>query len=342
MGDDLNFAQRFTKTAADGLSILAEMSDPRADSELLIVTDMMATLQRGAKRLRARHIYTGAQDVLTALHHEDDNILTGRIQSLGSVVTEYARGLEELVAAPKLSSRPVSNTDKWDTARETLNALLPISPPEEADVLSRLMRAPVTLAEVQPDFSAEENVFGEGENRVVPFAIPGTKPAEIAISEDDLLADFAAENQATENSVKADITAKKPNLPMIQLDAMMRDVVADALSVARTSGRTISLSYDMGDRSEAEDVAENLRQRLGQALSQIIRQALPEGRVGHIDVNLAGEQLHIMAGTTALRLLIDPKTTPAKKPLITAETEQGLRAQLNALLDPISMQDTAS
>jgi len=77
-------------------------------------------------------------------------------------------------------------------------------------------------------------------------------------------------------------------------------------------------------------------------LSLIIRQSMSDDRVGHIDINLAGEQLHIMAGTTALRVAIDPKTAPKPKPLITAETEQGLRAQLNALMDPISLHETAS
>jgi len=47
---------------------------------------------------------------------------------------------------------------------------------------------------------------------------------------------------------------------------------------------------------------------------------MSDDRVGHIDINLAGEQLHIMAGTTALRVAIDPKTAPKPKPLITAET----------------------
>jgi len=69
---------------------------------------------------------------------------------------------------------------------------------------------------------------------------------------------------------------------------------------------------------------------------------MTEDRVGHIDINLAGEQLHIMAGTTALRVAIDPQSAPKTKPLISAETEQGLRAQLNALMDPISLHETAS
>ena len=74
MGDDLNFAQKFTRTAADGLALIAEMDDPRAAQDASVVIDMMTTVQRGAKRLRARNIYTGAQGVLSALHHENDDI----------------------------------------------------------------------------------------------------------------------------------------------------------------------------------------------------------------------------------------------------------------------------
>jgi propanediol dehydratase small subunit len=129
---------------------------------------------------------------------------------------------------------------------------------------------------------------------------------------------------------------------------MMRDVIAEALSVARSIDRTISLSYDMGDKTLSGTESENLRGRLGQALSQIIRESLTDGRVGHIDINLAGEQLHILAGTTAVRVALAPKTAaetdtlPSEKRRITPETEQGLRAQLNALMDPISLHETAS
>jgi len=139
MGDDLIFAQKFTRTAADGLALLVEMDDPRASQESSVVIDMMTTMQRGAKRLRARNIYTGAQDVLSALHHNDDATLDGRIKSLGSLVTEYARGLEELLDTPR-SAANTTPSDKWDMARETLNQLLPVASPDDADMLSRLMR----------------------------------------------------------------------------------------------------------------------------------------------------------------------------------------------------------
>ena len=93
MGDDLLFAQKFTRTAADGLAMLVEMDNPRSAPEASVVIDMMTTVQRGAKRLRARHIYSGAQGVLSALHHEDDVTLESRIETLGSLVTEYALSL---------------------------------------------------------------------------------------------------------------------------------------------------------------------------------------------------------------------------------------------------------
>lgn len=329
MGDDLNFAQKFTRTAADGLALIAEMENPRAVSDAAIVVDMMTTVQRGAKRLRARHIYSGAQDVLSALHHENDAILSGRINNLGSVVTEYARGLDDLLQAQQTLSPPKSPVDKWDTARETLNALLPIASPDDADMLSRLMRAPVTIETVQPGSSAP---FQEAD--IVPF-IKLDKPASIA--------EDAIDHEAIEVSAPLPTTTiTATESPTVALDAMMRDVIADALSVARSIGRTISLSYDMGERAVTELRARDLRARLSKALSQIIRQSLTDDRVGHIDINLAGEQLHVMAGTTALRIAIDPSQAPVSKPLITPETETGLRAQLDALMDPVTRHETAS
>ena len=330
MGDDLIFAQKFTRTAADGLALLVEMEDPRAAHEASVVIDMMTTVQRGAKRLRARHIYSGAQGVLSALHHDTDETLTGRIESLGSLVTEYARGLDELLQAP--ADKPVKTSlDKWEMARETLNALLPIASSDDADMLSRLMRAPVTLDTVQP---GREAVSLDAD--ILPFAQTETPDLSEEITSDNV------DLTPAEDDIQITAASHADEGPSVPLDTMMRDVVADALSVARTVGRTISLSYDMGERTVSDVRATDLRNRLGQALSQIIRQSLTEDRVGHIDINLAGEQLHIMAGTTAIRVAINPKSAPKPKPLITAETEQGLREQLNALMDPISLQDTAS
>ena len=330
MGDDLIFAQKFTRTAADGLALLVEMDDPRAAHEATIVIDMMTTVQRGAKRLRARHIYSGAQNVLSALHHESDATLEGRIQNLGSLVTEYARGLDELLEhqAAEPARSPV---DKWDMARESLNALLPTASTEDADMLSRLMRAPVTLETVQPSL---DPLIGNAD--IIPF----TK-TDLPETAEDISVEVEEISETLEIS-EPFAPASIEKSPSVALDDMMRDVITDALSVARSVGRTISLSYDMGERTVSDLRAADLRTRLGKILSQIIRQSMTDDRVGHIDINLAGEQLHIMAGTTAVRLAVDPENTPKPKPLITPETEQGLRAQLNALMDPIALHESAS
>ena len=354
MGDDLIFAQKFTHTAADGLTLLVEMENPRSAPEASVVIDMMTTLQRGAKRLRARHIYSGAQGVLSALHHEDDTTLKGRIECLGSLVTEYARGLNELTPEP-VTPPQRTTAAKWDIARETLNSLLPFAPTSDADMLSRLMRAPVTLEGVQPDYAPlsieteAEIVSIESGARPTSTSQTFSDPIQAEPIQAEPIQDIdGAPNIAPLVLAKAD-RAKPVSATQIEaddlsvtLDAMMRDVIADALSVARTVGRTISLSYDMGERSETPERAENLRLRLGQALSQIIRQSMTDDRVGHIDINLAGEQIHILTGKTAIRVAIDPLSAPAAKPLITPQTEQGLRSQLNALMDPISLHETAS
>jgi len=341
MGDDLIFAQKFTHTAVDGLTLLAEMEDPRAAQDAAVVIDMMTTVQRGAKRLRARHIYSGAQDVLSALHHDKDAVLKGRIINLGGLVTKYARGLDELLQAQNAEQNIVSSTpsDKWDIARETLNALLPTASTDHADMLSRLMRAPVT---VKSGLADQEAVSLNAD--VIPFV----KPEDLSVSLEKELAeepstkDFSLEDSFSMSQPSFSSAPKIEMSPSITLDAMMRDVIADALSVARSVRRTISVSYDMGERAVSAESAENLRERMGLALSQIIRQSVTDDRVGHIDVNLAGEQLHIMAGTTAIRVAITPAIQPTSRARITDETEVSLRAQLHALMDPIALNETVS
>jgi len=336
MGDNLTFARNFTRTAAEGLELLAQMDDPRASSAEPVVTAMMTTIQRGAKRLRARHVYTAAQDVLSALHHETDEVLNSRIYALGSLVTGYAKGLNELLTDTQAPTQKLSVHDKWETARATLDALLPKAQAADADVLSRLMRAPVTIETVHEGVDTSE-LSDVDRSDIVPF------PSQIARDDASNVQDDTFAIPAAVSVPLAPPVAKPIAGPKIPLESVMRNVVADALSVARQTGRTISLSYDMEEAEIAEDLCENLRSRLGTALAQIIRQALPEGRVGHIDINIAGEQLHVMAGTTALRVALDPKAVKtAPKPLITQETEQGLRAQLAALMDPEDNFGTAS
>jgi len=368
MGDDLNFAQKFTRTAADGLTLIAKMDNPRAAKDSAVVVDMMTTLQRGAKRLRARNIYTSAQNVLSAMHHEDDAVLTGRINTLGSLVTEYARGLEEMLLTPELASAPaLTHVDKWEAARDTLNALLPAAPPSDADLLSRLMRAPVTLEAMRPDTTlaatapAEENplaaltdeeIFAlDGD--VIPFVkkqkvsraensvpvLPNPQPTTLPEIRQDVPKKAAAKTNLTKTT-PAKANSKEDSL-VVTLDSMMREVIADALSVARSVDRTISLSYDMGNQMVTEMRANELRLRLGKALSQIIRQSFTNDRVGHIDINLAGKQLHIIAGTTALRVAIDPDKAPAAKPAQKAAADTDLRDQLHALMDPASLKGSA-
>lgn len=347
MGDNLIFAREFTRTAAEGLELLSAMDDPRAPDAMPVVTAMMTTLQSGAKRLRARHIYTSAQNVLSALHHETDAVLSARIRTLGKLVAKYARGLSELV--DETTAIPLQTaSDKWESARSTLDALLPTAEPQDADILSRLMRAPISVEDM-------ERGADTSDADVLPF--PGrlrteSKAADQEVSEQDVreveIESFASPLETSletnfETSVAMTPAPPRESGPQIALEIVMRDVVADALSVARSNGRTISLSYDMGDAQISEDMSESLRLRLGKALSQIIRQALPEGRVGHIDVNIAGEQMHILAGRTAMRVAIDSENTPAPgKPLITQETEDGLREQLAALMDPNDNFGTAS
>jgi len=329
MGDDLTFARNFTRTAAEGLELLVNMDNPRADTAEPVVISMMTTIQRGAKRLRARHVYMAAQDVLSALHQDTNDMLDHRIHTLGSLVTGYAKGLGELDSLTETENAPKTLTEKWDAARDTLDAMLTKSAPAEADMLSRLIRAPVTIEAVHPD-----TMINPIEAEVVDLTLDMSDPIDAfdRTNEVDVL-DQQPVLIPTKPAFKRADRAPIDNI-RIPLENLMRDVVADALSVARSIGRTISLSYDMGEAQIDEGKKDSLRLRLGSALSQIIHQALQDDRAGHIDINVAGNQIHIMAGLTAMRVAIDPEQNQApSKPRISVEVEQGLRTQLNALLD---------
>ena len=162
------------------------------------------------------------------------------------------------------------------------------------------MRAPVTIDTVHPETNidpVEADIIDI--NAAFPDPIDDFHPQD----QQTVLPVAKPTVQITERIASDDI--------QIPLESLMRDVVADALSVARSIGRTISLSYDMGEVLIAEHKSDSVRTRLGGALSQIIHQALQDDRAGHIDINVAGNQIHIMAGLTAMRVAIDPEQVQA-------------------------------
>ena len=151
--------------------------------------------------------------------------------------------------------------------------------------------------------------------------------------------------------------------PKHPLDSIMRDVVQDALAIARMCAKTISLSYDVGETALAQNDLKTLQARLGQSLRALILESLPQEGVGHIDLTIKGRELCLTAQgtppqftpkscrldrsvagqinlylpliTTAEDMVeIETDDAPAPRRMITDETEDELRAQLSQLMEP--------
>lgn len=347
MGDDLNFAQRFSaQSCADLAQLLtepAEIVTAQSNSIAALMTDV----QSGAKRLRARAIYRGAQTVLDSMQNAaQPQIVQGRILALNKLVSQYSDGVQELDRlleneTPEATSKAKTPpTEMADNPFETLT-------PEAAS-----MRLPT-----------EEDLFDQ------------------QASERGHLGDLLHLAGSEERANLEALLAFRPEPPRssavpitdktdIPLEPVLRDAIQDALATARQLSKTISISYDGEDARITPDRARMLEQDLAATLRVLVIQSLPAEGLGHLDLRVEGDVLNVSCLGTApmsvpdfalmrqtadhitlsLALRADVKRTPAPKiedaapqPLITEKTEQGLRAQLAALMDPeAAIQQTPS
>ncbi len=335
MGDDLYIAREFSNTALADLSAIQAMESRQSGLTIEQMSLKLAKLQSGAKRLRARAIYQSAQIVIEALNPRlisEDNFNT-RLSALSQLVAQYAEGLTEI---------------------ETATELVEKQPLELPETLAKTARS--SNAEPRLSFADKHNAA----KAILTDLMPLARGAEIMALQDIMDYDPNA-------APKCQIPTK--SIIQIPLEYVLRDAIQDALSIARISGKTISVSYDVGQGQIGEADIASLEKRLCEGLRALILQSLPQDGVGHIDINLRGENMVIFSKYKQPRLLpqglIARKTAngcevslplilkePPQIPLdvhgqdvlsqpdhleakamITPDTEQQLRAQLNSLMD---------
>ena len=167
------------------------------------------------------------------------------------------------------------------------------------------------------------------------------------------------------------------NQPIVQavpVESVMRDIVEDALAIARISAKTISISYDVRQTTVTDDYQAAFQVSMSRALRAVILETLPHDKVGHIDmvadeaelcIKVSGPKPNMLPSgvraeqcgeTSRLYVALTPNletpdvetsgdstpkyknditaTSPVPARMITDETEEALRAQLSELLDP--------
>ena len=366
MGDDLYIAREFSNAALADISAMDAMHAAQNPANFEQMSETLARLQDGAKRLRARAIYQSAQRVIDGLAPSavsQDGFNT-RLSALSHLVSQYASGLSEVEAA-------LAN-------EQTDDAEIAAAPPAKK----------ITVKTAPQPSHEELNLRARA---VLTDTIGLARAGEITPLQ--ALLDYDPHKAPVDNA-PIEITPETPDVtpavqskpqPQIPLEYVLRDAIQDALSIARMSGKTISISYDVGQTHIGQNHTASVERRLCEGLRALILQSLPQNGIGHIDVNLRGNNMVIHSKHDAPRLLpndissrkvkngcemtfdlqaketakghtqisempaaqntdtqdTDTQGTGIKSmaaPMITAETEDQLRAQLSALLDS---QDTA-
>ncbi|MFB9374539.1 hypothetical protein ACFFUB_11280 [Algimonas porphyrae] len=318
-GDDLTRARLFCLAAGSEMSAIIDADRspggdrPARGRDPVWICERLDTIQRHAKRARARAIYRSAQDVMALIERCNAHLpidwtrVDGRLFVLNKLLSQYEAGLDELLPQPMANAacantpRPATDT-QMAIARNTLSSVLPHATPDERAALSRLIA-------IDPTIETEPMDAPSGPNPVAPTGPYHTEP----------------------------------------IDFMLPALMQRLLEVGQQYGKVLSLSHSLDDVWIAKSGQSDVEACLFDRLSELIAGSLPLQGVGRLDIGTAAKGFEISgSGFDTFTLLLpegalatpgdhaapDPLTeTPPPPPMITAETEGDLRAQLAALMD---------
>ncbi|MGB3455536.1 MAG: hypothetical protein WBG08_02960 [Litorimonas sp.] len=322
LGDDLTRSRLFAlKAGAEMAAIVEAERDPHDATDPtrlkgrdpVWLSERLGTIQREAKRARARAVYRSAQDALSLIQRCNVHMpidwtrVDGRLFTLNKLLTQYEAGLEELerdtpvLLAPRVPDPADATALPFDPvheiARTTLTCLLPHASAAERDALTRLMDA--------------------------DLAPPAREGAD--------------EMEPTD----------APELKTDRIEWIMPDLVQSLLETGREYGKIFSVSHALDDVVVVAGAAALVRDRLYDTLSGLVMSSLPLQGLGRIDITEAGDALRV-SGSGFEPVLIAlpervkadvavaedrPRPIDAPAPRITPDTEADLRAQLSALMD---------
>lgn len=365
-GDDLNRSRYFSLKAGLEMTAIIDAdraSEPNLDynSDTLAqgrdpiwLCERLSVIQREAKRARARAIYRSAQDVLGLIQRCNVHMpidwlrVDGRLFVLNKLLNQYEAGLSEIEITLDVDSAqdtaaasaaepdfigPVLDTPaeilsetQSDTfgdpafkdAKQTLRALLPHASNDETAALSRLMDIDLTPAPM-------------------PVPVTVTEQAPAPASSDPALI------------IAAD-----------RIEWIMPGLMQRLFELGRQYGKIFSVSHSLDDVLIDAGSADRVQTRLFDQLSDVIASNLPLQGVGRLDISASDDALQISGSgfdtfstpltervpdrvaetLDVLARNLDPNAvpteslpTPPRPPMITADTEGELRAQLAALMD---------
>lgn len=337
MGDDLSFAKVFVEETTQTLQDFFN-ADERPDYDVLSAA--MTRIQSGAKTLHARAIYQSAQSVLQAISAtpQKQAKIDGRLLALNKLVFQYADGLAEIYASTEEVELEETESEEIESEEIIDETALDESPAEPVELTN------TDSVEDGIDTSSDEQNF---------IAAKATLTELLPLAREPEKSNLIRLTTINER--------KEPDLPKHPLESVMRDVVQDALSIARMRAKTISISYDVGETELTEADLDQLQVRLSQSLRALIFETLPSTTVGHIDIEIAGDELCVKAQGPVPQFIPKPnrlsrdgdkvslylplrqaitthQNQPPKarriKPMITDETEAEIRQQLAQLMEP--------
>lgn len=355
-GDDLRRARDYCTQARmtmDAILMADRQHERSKGRDRHWLSERLADLQRGAKRLRALAIYRSTQDVLNVVQgrhaHAPVNwaIVDGRLVVLNKLIQQYTDGLSEVWAETgDMRSEEVATHPSEDLSESS----------DEAEAHDRHGPVLTRYGHLQKDHPTRRSITPTLASNT-PSAVERTEQAAATLQ--SLLPHASeAEREALQSLIDYSGSVSSPSTGMteeppcdtgpsvdsegdhVDLVSVMPDLVQTLLEEGREFGKALSVSYALEGVILCETARSSLLQRLHLRLSDLIAGPMPLQGIGHLDLTAEGNGLSI-SGSGFEPFTIDiivnaeqrsePDDSPA--PRINETTEDELRAQLAALMD---------
>ena len=349
-GDDLTRTRNYFNMASRIMTAILT-ADRRSDADTgrdpHWLSERLAEIQSGAKRLRALAIYRSAQEIVTLIqgrHHRlptNWSVVDGRLCVLNKLIMQYGDGLKEIedhyatgtetdlvdVGAPDLLLRPFEDAP--------VSQDLPDQQPDTAATVVRYGRS--VNADMSPTDGPDDRATMASKSDTLETLLPHASP-----DERQALCALMSAHETLATPLPPSNDHFDPSEDRSSLSDALPDLIQTLLNEGRVYGKTLSVSYALDDIVLAEDARDALISRLHARLSDLIAGSMPLQGVGHLDLSADGNTMTISgSGFDPVTIDIEVNTpvtdghdvTPSTQRMITDANEAELRARLNALMD---------
>ena len=338
MGDNLKAASQFVFESKQALDQLVTASD--LDRHATI--DQLAEMQRGAKVMNARSIYRAAQTAVDMLHKDKpSDVVQLELVTVRGLVEQYESGLDEVLR--ELGQAPVQEQPVQDINASETGAQLAMAEAQETPVNDMIADLNMQLTQAMPSTptvkAAEAAHETASENNIIHSVAMVHKlahlqaPLQEARSTLEPLIQFAPEGDqeslqrltalyGQENLGETPGETEASQSTTVEFESLMPELTNQVLTMARHTGKTVSISYAANGIRLGAKMAEKLRPALLDMCGLLVNRSLETADVRRKRGESGAGHITIMASLSSGKIDIEIECTGRDLPLSECKTPQ--------------------